>query len=411
VYIYSTLIEADYKFLFLSGSHKVRFDVSPKEFEQISKTGIYVLRLSKGFLSWLGCVVQGLELFLGGFGTDPDVWFFGGKPTDRQTLASIDFVKQSQGYEWKERPLDVVVDIDESLLQSGDFLAVTRFDGIDQLIEYGTGSHVGHCVMVLKIDGETYVVESQDAWYWPRRNIQINTYKQWIEWARNADFMVGWVPLKKEYAEKFNSTAAYEFFKSLEGTLYGFHNFVFGWVDTPNQSLPPGLSVELSAVVFSALEKIIPEPVSFIYSGGLNKRLGTENLTVAEIVLETKKRGTTLHDLIAVPEQQEWRYPTGASYVCSPLVVALHKAGGLFGDLEINPQEFTPRDLYQLEFFDQNPPVPENCKQVDPENPFCQIMGKYRIEYGGVGTISPYSHMNEKCTSFGPFYDRLPANC
>jgi len=411
VYIYSTLLDFDYKFLFFSGSHKVKFDVSPKEFEQISQTGIYVLRLSKGFLSWISCVFKGAGLFMGGFGLDPEIPFFGGKPTSWQTQANIEFVRQSQGYEWQERPLDVVVDIDESLLQSGDFLAVTRFDGIDQLIEYGTGSHVGHCVMILKVDGETYVVESQDAWYWPRRNIQINTYKQWVEWARNADFQVGWVPLKKEYAEKFNSTAAYEFFKSLEGTQYGFHNFIFGWIDTPDQSYPPGLSVELGPVIFSMLEKVIPEPVQFIFSNGLNKRLGTENLTVPEIVLETKKRGMTLNELVAVPEQEEWRYPSGASYVCSSLVIALYKAGGLFGDLEINAPEFTPRDVYQLDFFDKNPPVPDHCKQVDPENPFCQIMGKYRIEFKGIGTVSPYSNMNERCSSMTPFYHRLPANC
>ena len=34
-------------------------------------------------------------------------------------------------------------------VHSGDFLAITRFDGVDQIIEYGTGSHSGHSCMIL----------------------------------------------------------------------------------------------------------------------------------------------------------------------------------------------------------------------------------------------------------------------
>jgi len=45
--------------------------------------------------------------------------------------------------------------------------AIFRLDGFDSIIMYGTGSHVGHCTMALRFDGELYVVESQDAWFWP----------------------------------------------------------------------------------------------------------------------------------------------------------------------------------------------------------------------------------------------------
>lgn len=40
--------------------------------------------------------------------------------------------------------------------------------------------------------------------------------------------------MKAEVRAKFNVTAAIEFFKSVEGTPYGIHNFIFGWIDTPN---------------------------------------------------------------------------------------------------------------------------------------------------------------------------------
>ena len=34
-------------------------------------------------------------------------------------------------------------------------------------------------------------------------------------------------------------SAAYEWFKTVEGLPFGYHNFLFGWVDTPDKSYPP----------------------------------------------------------------------------------------------------------------------------------------------------------------------------
>jgi len=37
--------------------------------------------------------------------------------------------------------------------------------------------------------------------------------------------------------------------------------------------------------------------------------------------------------------------------VCSSFVTAVWKAAGLFGDYEINATEWTPKDVYQVNFF------------------------------------------------------------
>jgi hypothetical protein len=55
-----------------------------------------------------------------------------------------------------------------------------RLDGIDPMIMYGSGSHTGHSVMALRMEGELYIVESQDGWYWPREGIQKNKWSDWI---------------------------------------------------------------------------------------------------------------------------------------------------------------------------------------------------------------------------------------
>jgi hypothetical protein len=49
----------------------------------------------------------------------------------------------------------------------------------------------------------------------------------------------------------------------------------------------------------------------------------------------------------------------------------LYKAAGLFDDLEINATEFTPRDVYSLDFFDLNYQRPQACIDADPDLPYC----------------------------------------
>jgi len=112
-------------------------------------------------------------------------------------------------------------------------MAVLRLDGLDPMIMYGTGSHSGHSVMALRMDGELYIVESQDAPYWPVARIQRTLFRDWLMYAENADFHVAWLPLSEERRAVFNETAAIEKFYELEGLPYGFHTFLSTWVDTP----------------------------------------------------------------------------------------------------------------------------------------------------------------------------------
>ena len=60
-------------------------------------------------------------------------------------------------------------------------MAIFRLDGLDPIIMYGTGSHIGHDTMALRFDGELYVVESQDVWYWPTAGLQRTIWADWIK--------------------------------------------------------------------------------------------------------------------------------------------------------------------------------------------------------------------------------------
>lgn len=97
--------------------------------------------------------------------------------------------------------------------------------------------------------------------------------------------------------------------------------------------------------------------------------------------------------------------------MCSSYIVAIWKAAGLFNGLKVHATEFTPRDLYELDFVDRNFRSKDpSCQKADPDLPYCQFLGKYRMSFPNFGTIKPYENMNEHCPTIGPDYLRLE-NC
>ena len=142
----------------------------------------------------------------------------------------------------------------------------------------------------------------------------------------------------------------------------------------------------------------------------LNMRVGTRNLTISQATAEGARQGKTFEELVAMPEIDGWIYSDGPNYVCSCFVTAFYKAGGLFDGLSIQANEFTPKDVYSLNFFDKNYKRPQACIDADPELPYCQIMGKFKIDLPTYSSIDPYDHMNENCPSLGPDFVR-PADC
>jgi hypothetical protein len=73
--------------------------------------------------------------------------------------ATLKFLKETMNIDWEPRPIKKV-EIDPDLIKSGDYIAVTRMEGLGALIMYGTGSHTSHTLMALRFDGELYIVES-----------------------------------------------------------------------------------------------------------------------------------------------------------------------------------------------------------------------------------------------------------
>lgn len=249
-----------------------------------------------------------------------------------------------------------------------------RLDGLDPLIMYGTGSHSGHTVTALRddSDGRLYIVESQSGWYWPTDRIQRTLFADWMDYADAADFHVTWMPLSAESRTKFDSAKAWEWFRGVEGLPYGYHNFLYGWVDTPEQNWPKILGKDLIPVVFSLLERIDKNITDTFYTDALNKHLGVSGMNITEIAIEANKRGLNVSSVMGLTELDGWKYTgeyhDGRSMVCSAFVIAIWKAAGVFDGVTINAVEWAPKDVYQVDIFDHNPTYPQVCRDADPGN-------------------------------------------
>jgi len=308
----------------------------------------------------------------------------------------------------------VFIDLDPKYIQSGDFVAITRFDGLDNIIHWGAGSHAGHSTMALwdrsGLQPELYIVESQDAWYWPTHGLQRTKWAEWKKRARDADFNVAHLPLRKEFASKFNEDAAWAWFRETQGMPYGYHNFLFGWIDTIDKNFPTILDINFAYLIFHIMEQMYPAGIDRLVKEALNMRVGTQGLDLWNVELAAAKQNKTINDLFAMVEVEGIKYSDGYSYVCSSYVMSYYTKSGMLGNLVAYATEFTPRDVYNMDIFDKNYTRPQECVKADPELPYCQIMGAWKMDLPDYSTVTPYNHMGETCPSQAPDYFR-PDGC
>jgi len=286
------------------------------------------------------------------------------------------------------------------------------------MLAWAMGSHTGHTTVTLWIDGELYVVESTvNSPYWPTNGVQKTPWDLWITQAEKASYNVIHLPLSLEVASKFNTTAAIEFFNSVEGLPYGFHNQFTGWMDTHNHNFPGNLTAELAILLMPFGEWLLQQELALgqtfdFLRQGFNKRLGTSGLSIVDAYMYAGKKGLSVMDVAVMPEQDAWifengkGFKNGPSMVCDVLVMRIWKAGGVFGNLtdSIQGTEFTNWDAYTLNIFDANYKRPSQCVSADPDSQFCQLLGKYRMSLPEYNTVQPFPHMREKCPTEPPKY-------
>jgi len=242
-----------------------------------------------------------LKAFVGGITDHPRWPVIGSHVPPYMEKANLEFIKEAVGVEMQPRETQKV-DIDPDTIQSGDFFGIMRLDGLDPMIMYGTGARIGHNVMALRFDGELYVVESQDAWYWPTHGLQRTKWADWIKYAENADFHVTYHRLSDESRAKFDEKKAQDFFFDTVGLPYGYHNFLYGWVDTANDNWPPLLAKDFVPVMFKLVEDVKPTLAYNFFTEALNKRLGVDGKNISEIAELAAEQKMSISDVMAMVE-------------------------------------------------------------------------------------------------------------
>jgi len=100
--------------------------------------------------------------------------------------------------------------------------------------------------------------------------------------------------LTEEARAKYDEQAARDFFYSMEGTEYGYSNFIFGWIDTVRDNLPRLLPNEMIPILFSVIENVDKNISDLIFTRGLNLRMGTQGLTIPELAAKAAEQNMTL---------------------------------------------------------------------------------------------------------------------
>ena len=295
-------------------------------------------------------------------------------------------------------------------IKIGDTLLIRKLDGLDPLIMWGTGAHAGHYAMFLNFSDGMYILESTDKnpygkKFWPPPYGFIKTpYKKWFELAKNSNYQIRILRLKESNRKKLisNLNDVYQWWNKYEGTTYGYYNLLWGWIDTLDNNFPEPLTKEFLTLVISFMERnnIYANTVKSVFLDSINKKIElitnkSSNRTLLEIINWGIDNNLKIWDIWIKSEKDNWLYNNAPSRVCDTLILSFFKLGKIIPNY-VQISEFTPKDLYELNIWDNYHTI--------------QIMGKYNISIPQWNTINFYKNINEKCPSKPPKYDR-PKYC
>lgn len=393
-----------------SRAHIDLANMSQFERRFLAQQGLHVLRSCDSFHNFFKNLGMTAKLLIGGWGRSKFLPVIGTHIPQFQVNANIEFISQQTNHVWKMRKYNKIIKIKPEELHSGDLVFVTRFDGMDGLGEVNSGSRAGHVGMILKEKDQVFIVETKQSGL-SKQGVYKLTWKTFIKENRSQDANIVLLPLKPELRKKLNLEAVWSAFRKLEGNEYGFRNYIFSQIDTENDNNVEMFDWNFFGIVLNYLEPFMGSALSSVFYEAWSNRLGSDKvLTMSDIWEQLYERNLTLAKLSAIPERDGYRYSNGVNYVCSSFVVHLFKEGGLFDGMDIQATEFTPRNVYELNFYSVGKEaVPKSCRKYSPRG-YCQIIGKADFDLGKIGYVEPYAHMNEHCPTVAPNFER-PAGC
>lgn len=401
--------------------------------------GVNVFRFNKG---WVGLTLDVLDTITLMSGAQQF-------PLKQKSLdATLNFLHSYVERSPRMQPLTVprpigskVINVlNESYVQSGDALLVLRYDGQGPVIGWHAGFSAGHTTVAVR-DPDCVAAGGQDCLaiyesnaksaFWPVEGVQKTPFKLWMQQAELAEYNVLLAPLSPEASAAFDSKKAISFFKENAGNNYGFLNMLWTWLDVRHDNfpcLPPTFDYCFGQQAFEMTIALLDDLMGDSHTNparqSLNFRANTTNLSVTEIM---QYAGETLNvefsDVYVRPEQDSWMYNTlqngkphvGRSSICCVFVCGMWKSGGVFDKLIGSANAFqcgeqTLWDIFSMKIFDDKKlgvERPQVCRDADPTNPMCQLMGDYTFHATpDFNTRSLYENMGQSCSSLAPNFSR-----
>ena len=414
-YLITTLLHFDMKVIKMGGKHTIRYKFADADEVLVAKqTGLKILKFCDHWYNILPDFLMTLRFFIADVVTLklkmklPVSWY------EKLYDNHYRFLHRWEGLKLVQRNPKILLgpDFFERNAKSGDIMCRYAGTGTSSIILWATGSQCSHIAVYMwglpntADAGKLFVLQSNEDGIWKQPIAEF--------WAMNWNTTTVMLPLAAKYRAQFDLQKAWDWFETVNGSPYGIHNMFFTFLDTPESNWPQVISSD-SWFTFMNLASKLKLPgggniADDIMGQALNHRLGTQGLSMSQIIVEAAKRGITMGELISMPEQEGWLYDGKQQFVCCAFAAALWKHGGLFGDMTILPQEFTNEDIFSIKVYDEDYVLPAECQTNDPGLPFCITSGIYQIDPRNFNKVEPYSHMNEKCPSKAPFYYR-PSNC
>ena len=430
-------VDADKGALQLQWSRTVS-TVASKAWLLVNK-GVHVFRFNK---AWAGLILDVLAT----------ITFMSGAqqfPLKKKALdATLNFLHNYVESSPRMHPLTVprpigsyVINVlNESYVQSGDALCILRYDGLGPLVGWHAGFSAGHATVAVR-DPDCVAAGGQDCLaiyesnaksaFWPVEGVQKTPFKLWMARAELAEYNVLLAPLSPEASAAFDSKKAIDFFQENAGNNYGFLNMLWTWIDVKNDNfpcLPPNYDYCFGRQIFEMAIALLDDFMGDSHTNparqSLNFRTNTTNLSVTELM---QYAGETLDvkfsDVYIRPEQDSWMYHSlkngkphvGRSNICCVFVCGMWKSGGMFEKLigstnAIQCSEQTLWDIFSMKIYDDDKlgvGRPQVCRNADPTNPMCQLMGNYTFHATpDFNTRSLYKNMGQSCSSLGPNFTR-----
>jgi hypothetical protein len=252
--------------------------------------------------------------------------------------------------------------------------------------------------------------------------------------AIHAQYNVVLMPLKESYRKLFDNAKAQAFWEATQGLPYGYHEYLWEWVDDGNNNIPwhPNDQGQGIGLIFEAMQKFLPNASKIgawsMMLQAVNNRLGTHfgaMIDMYKYFMDKEGRNDVyrrMMEVVSMPEQDSyeyWNHPTvcnetvrklnctGRSMICEVFVFSTLKAAGVFGDLDFEAAEVDPRSAYLANIWDVQHQWPDpRCTSG-----FCQVIGNWTTPLAGAATVDVSPHFAEKCQDLPPSYARVPSNC